>query len=100
MRDVLELGTLVTGENRTVCSIENKEIKCRFAYSSVKPAGPLWLLPQKSKPLELSVSKWSSMGMPGEIQGAQKKITPCPINKLNTGTTTSNQHFFFFALLF
>ena len=38
--------------------------------------------------------------MPGKIQGAQKKITPYPINKLNTGTATSKQHFFFFLLFF
>ena len=40
--DLLELGTLDTAENTTGYSIENKEIKCRYAYSTVKPAGPLF----------------------------------------------------------
>ena len=98
--DLLELGTLVTEEkNRTVYSIENKEIKCRYAYSTVKPAGPLWLLPQKSKQLELSVEFY---GYPRRNPRRLEKVTPYPINKVNTGTTTSNQHFwlFFFFLLF
>ena len=66
--DLLELGTLVTAEkNRTGYSIENKEIKCRYAYStetcrtltasaSEKQAariisGVLWVSQEKSKVL-------------------------------------------------
>ena len=73
IRDVLELGAPVTAESRTGYPVENKEIKCRYAYSTVKPAGPLRSLPQKSKQLGLSVSKQGSTGIPGENQGAQKK---------------------------
>lgn len=93
--DLLELGTLATAENTTGYSIENKEIKCRYAYSTVKPAGPLWLLPQKGKQLELSVEFY---GYPRRNPRCSKKNNS--ISYQQGKHKYNNFHPAFFFLLF